>query len=81
MSATPQRHRRARRLTLTALAADSRAAGGTGVHSPRRSASVAAMALGALLGAWLVVHHGLGIPLLVAAVAVAVLAVSASGRE
>jgi hypothetical protein len=39
------------------------------------------MALGALLGAWLVVHHGLGIPLLVGAVAVAVLAVSASGRE
>ncbi|MEU6223087.1 YoaK family protein [Streptomyces sp. NPDC047042] len=68
-------------MTLTGLAADSRAAGGTGGRSPRRSASVAAMAAGAVLGAWLVVHHGLGIPLLVAAVAVAALAVSASGRE
>ncbi|MGY1501276.1 YoaK family protein [Streptomyces sp. QTS52] len=68
-------------MTLTGLAADSRAAGGTGRHSPRRSASVAAMAVGALLGAWLVIHHGLGIPLLVAAVVVAVLAVSTSGRE
>ncbi|MDX3453523.1 YoaK family protein [Streptomyces sp. ME02-8801-2C] len=68
-------------MTLTGLAADSRAAGGTGRRSPRRSASVAAMAAGAVLGAWLVVHHGLGIPLLVAAVAVAALAVSASGRE
>lgn len=47
-------------MTLTGLAADSRAAGGTGRHSPRRSASVAAMALGALLGAWLFLHHGLG---------------------
>ncbi|MFF3375372.1 YoaK family protein [Streptomyces sp. NPDC002680] len=68
-------------MTLTGLAADSRAAGGTGRHSPRRSASVAAMALGALLGAWLFLHHGLGIPLLVAAVVVGVLAVCASGRE
>ncbi|GAA3851353.1 YoaK family protein [Streptomyces lacrimifluminis] len=68
-------------MTLTGLAADSRAAGGTGGRSPRRSASVAAMALGALLGAWLVVRHGLGIPLLVAAVVVAVLALSTSGRE
>ncbi|WP_234354778.1 YoaK family protein [Streptomyces sp. NRRL WC-3618] len=68
-------------MTLTGLAADSRAAGGTGRHSPRRSASVVAMALGAALGAWLVVRHGLGIPLLVAAVAVAALAVCASGRE
>jgi uncharacterized membrane protein YoaK (UPF0700 family) len=42
-------------MTLTGLAADSRAAGGTGVHSPRRSASVAAMALGALMvGAFVV---------------------------
>ncbi|WP_105971524.1 YoaK family protein [Streptomyces geranii] len=68
-------------MTLTGLAADSRAAGGTGRHSPRRSASVAAMALGALLGAWLYLHHGLGLPLLVTAVVVGVLAVCASGRE
>ncbi|WP_055526965.1 YoaK family protein [Streptomyces graminilatus] len=68
-------------MTLTGLAADSRAAGGTGRNSPRRSAAVVAMAVGALLGAWLVVHHGLAIPLLVTAVTVAALAVSASGRE
>ncbi|WP_371671842.1 DUF1275 domain-containing protein [Streptomyces sp. NBC_00289] len=68
-------------MTLTGLASDSRAGGGSGHHSPRRTASVAAMLAGATLGAWLVIHHDLGIPLLIAAVAVAVLAVVASGRE
>ncbi|MFF4499547.1 YoaK family protein [Streptomyces sp. NPDC001401] len=68
-------------MTLTGLASDSRAGGGSGHHSPRRSASVVAMAAGAWLGAWLVLHHGLGIPLLVAAGAAGVLAVVASGRE
>ncbi|MET7456321.1 YoaK family protein [Streptomyces sp. NPDC005574] len=68
-------------MTLTGLASDSRAGGGAGTHSPRRTASVAAMLAGAALGAWLVLHHGLGIPLLVTAVAVAVLAVTVSGRE
>ncbi|PTM99472.1 MULTISPECIES: YoaK family protein [unclassified Streptomyces] len=68
-------------MTLTGLAADSRAGGGTGHHSPRRSASVVAMAAGAWLGAWLVIRHGLGIPLLVAACAAGVLALVASGRE
>jgi len=68
-------------MTLTGLAADSRAGGGSGSRSPRRSASVVAMAAGACLGAWLVLHHGLALPLLVAAVAVGVLAVVASGRE
>ncbi|WP_393083780.1 YoaK family protein [Streptomyces sp. LN704] len=68
-------------MTLTGLAADTAVGGGTGSHSPRRVASVVAMAVGALLGAWLVLHHGLGIPLLIAAVAAGVLAVSASGRE
>ncbi|WP_327428337.1 YoaK family protein [Streptomyces sp. NBC_01236] len=69
-------------MTLTGLAADSRLAGG-GSHprSPRRTASVVAMAVGALLGAWLVIHHGLGIPLLIAAAVTGVLAVVASGRE
>ncbi|MFI8227889.1 YoaK family protein [Streptomyces sp. NPDC085900] len=68
-------------MTLTGLAADSRAGGGQGTHSPRRTASVIAMAAGACLGAWLVIHHGLGIPLLVAATAAGVLAAVASGRE
>ncbi|MCX5057467.1 DUF1275 domain-containing protein [Streptomyces sp. NBC_00201] len=68
-------------MTLTGLASDSRAGGGSGHRSPRRSASVVAMAGGAWLGAWLVIHHGLGLPLLVAAVATGLLAVLASGRE
>lgn len=68
-------------MTLTGLAADSRAGGGPGTRSPRRTASVIAMVAGATLGAWLVLHHGLAIPLAVAAGLVAVLAVTASGRE
>ncbi|MFF0015145.1 YoaK family protein [Streptomyces sp. NPDC005374] len=68
-------------MTLTGLAADSRAAGGPGTRSPRRTASVIAMVAGAALGAWLVLHHGLGIPLAIAAGLVALLAVIASGRE
>ncbi|WP_406215449.1 YoaK family protein [Streptomyces canus] len=68
-------------MTLTGLAADSRAGGGHGIRSPRRTASVIAMVAGATLGAWLVLHHGLGIPLAISAGLVAVLAVVASGRE
>ncbi|WP_030598812.1 YoaK family protein [Streptomyces fulvoviolaceus] len=68
-------------MTLTGLASDSRAGGGPGTRSPRRTASVVAMVAGAVLGAWLVLHHGLAIPLLVAAALVGVLAVVASGRE
>ncbi|MFJ6389041.1 YoaK family protein [Streptomyces sp. NPDC091972] len=68
-------------MTLTGLAADSRAGGGPGTRSPRRTASVVAMVAGASLGAWLVLHHGLAIPLAIAAGLVAVLAVTASGRE
>jgi uncharacterized membrane protein YoaK (UPF0700 family) len=68
-------------MTLTALAADSPAGGGSGRRSPRRSAAVVAMAAGACLGGYLAVHHGLGIPLLVAAATAGLLAVVASGRE
>jgi hypothetical protein len=39
------------------------------------------MLAGALLGAWLVLHHGLAIPLLIAALVPATLAVTASGLE
>jgi uncharacterized membrane protein YoaK (UPF0700 family) len=68
-------------MTLTGLAADSRAGGGHSIRSPRRTASVIAMVAGATLGAWLVLHHGLGIPLAISAGLVAVLAMVASGRE
>ncbi|MFJ3641930.1 YoaK family protein [Streptomyces sp. NPDC090108] len=68
-------------MTLTGLAADSRLGDGTDRRSPRRTAAVCAMFAGALLGAWLVLHHGLGLPLLIAAAASAVLAAVASGRE
>ncbi len=67
--------------TLTGLAADSRAGGGSGRRSPRRAASVVAMLAGAALGAWLVVHRDLGTPLLISAVAAGLLAAVASGRE
>ncbi|MEU8984699.1 YoaK family protein [Streptomyces sp. NPDC048309] len=69
-------------MTLTGLASDSRlAGGGTHPRSPRRTASVFAMLAGALIGAWLVIHHGLAIPLLIAAAMTGVFSVTASGRE
>lgn len=68
-------------MTLTGLASESRLGDATGHRSPRRTASVIAMLAGAALGAWLVLHHGLGIPLLIAAALSGVLAVVASGRE
>ncbi|MFI1163118.1 YoaK family protein [Streptomyces sp. NPDC020801] len=68
-------------MTLTGLASDSRAGGGSGHRSPRRTAAVIAMLAGATLGAWLVVDGGLGTPLLIAAVAAGLLAAVTSGRE
>ncbi|MEU6771498.1 YoaK family protein [Streptomyces sp. NPDC046759] len=68
-------------MTLTGLASESRLGDGTGHRSPRRTASVIAMLAGACPGAWLVLHHGLGIPLLLAAVTSGMLAVVTSGRE
>ncbi|MFE8017739.1 YoaK family protein [Streptomyces antibioticus] len=68
-------------MTLTGLASDSHAGGGTGRSTPRRAAAVVAMFAGAVLGAWLVIHHGVALPLLVAAAASGVLAVTASGRD
>ncbi|KNB52961.1 YoaK family protein [Streptomyces caatingaensis] len=63
--------------TLTGIAADSRAAGGTGPFLGRRVGSVLAMALGAAAGAWLVTHHGPVWPLALAAGGVALLAAGA----
>jgi Predicted membrane protein len=51
-------------MTLTGLASESAVGDGSGHRSPRRTAAVIAMLAGAALGAWLVIHHGLGIPLL-----------------
>lgn len=68
-------------MTMTGLAAESRLGGGAGTHSPRRTGAVIALLAGALLGAWLVLHHGLAVPLLIAATGVGVLAVTASGKE
>ncbi|MBP8539002.1 DUF1275 domain-containing protein [Streptomyces sp. MK37H] len=64
-------------LTLTGLASDSTPAGGTNPRAGRRLASVLAMLAGALGGALLVRHVGLGWPLLASTfgTAVAVLAV------
>lgn len=63
--------------TLTGLAADSRPAGGTDPCFGRRVGSVLAMALGAAVGAWLVLRHGPVWPLALAAGGVALLAAGA----
>ncbi|MEU6660192.1 YoaK family protein [Streptomyces sp. NPDC046821] len=57
-------------MTLTGLAADSSLAGGTNPRAVLRVVSVAAMLAGAGVGALLVLHHGLGWPLLVSALLV-----------
>ena len=61
-------------MTLTGLAADSSLAGGTNPKFARRSSAVAAMLIGAVVGAALYLHTGATWPL--AAVAVVVLAVT-----
>jgi uncharacterized membrane protein YoaK (UPF0700 family) len=73
-------------LTLTGIAADSRLAGGTGGHPARRLIAVTAMFAGALLGALLVIHVDLVLPLAIAAAlsaasALAARTLSADGRE
>jgi uncharacterized membrane protein YoaK (UPF0700 family) len=50
-------------LTVTGLAADSTPAGGANPHFTRRVGSLVAMFAGALVGAVLVLHHGLAWPL------------------
>lgn len=59
-------------LTVTGIAADSRLAGGASPNLARRLASIAAIFLGAALGAVLVTHLGLAPPLLLAAAMVLV---------
>lgn len=53
-------------LTITGLAADSAVAGGDNPNWARRLGSVAAIFLGAAIGAWLVTHGGLVAPLILA---------------
>jgi uncharacterized membrane protein YoaK (UPF0700 family) len=64
-------------LTLTGAAADSRLAGGKGGHPGRRLIAVGAMLAGALVGALLVVHVDLVVPLGIAAVLLAASAIAA----
>ena len=69
-------------LTLTGVAADSRAAGGPGGHPARRLIAVTAMFSGALVGALLVVHVDLVLPVAIAAVLIAICVVAAqTSRE
>ena len=62
-------------LTVTGIAADSALGGGKGSKSGRRLISVAAMFVGALLGAVLVLHVHVALPLIIAFVIVGVVAI------
>jgi len=57
-------------LTITGIAADSSAAGGSGSHSGRRLVAIAAMLAGALIGAAIVLTGHIVYPLLIALVIV-----------
>jgi len=67
-------------LTITGIAADSPLAGATGARAGRRLISVAAMLLGALAGALLVLHVHIVYPLVIALVILAAVAVAALAR-
>ena len=64
-------------LTITGIAADSPLAGATGAHAARRLISVAAMFVGALAGALLVLRVHIVYPLVIALVILAAVAVLA----
>ena len=70
-------------LTVTGIGADSALGGGNGSKSGRRLISVAAMFLGALAGAALILHVPVAVPLILALAIVAVVAVAShwSGRS
>ena len=70
-------------LTVTGIGADSALGGGKGSKSGRRLISVAAMFLGALAGAALVLHVHVALPLVIACVIVIVVAAVShlSGRS
>ncbi len=62
-------------LTVTGIAADSALGGGKGSKSGRRLISVAAMFIGALVGAVLALHVHVALPLIIAFVIVVVVAI------
>src|SRR5262249_52251198 len=57
-------------LTLAGVSADSRLVGGRGSRAGRRLVAVAAMLLGALIGALLLLHGMVALPLVIAAILV-----------
>jgi uncharacterized membrane protein YoaK (UPF0700 family) len=63
-------------LTITGTAADSALAGGNGSLSGRRLIAVVAMLVGGLVGAALVIHVRIVLPLVIAVVVVVVVAVA-----
>jgi uncharacterized membrane protein YoaK (UPF0700 family) len=68
-------------MTLTGLAADSGMAGGGNPRAGRRIGAVLAMLVGAIVGAWLFLHHGAALPLAISAAVAAVAGVAArAGR-
>ena len=68
-------------LTITGIAADSSLAGATGAHAARRLISIAAMLVGALVGAVLVLHAHIVYPLAIALVILAAVAVTGMARS
>ena len=67
-------------LTITGIAADSPIAGATGAHAARRLISVAAMFVGALAGALLVLRVHIVYPLVIALIILVAVAVFATVR-
>jgi uncharacterized membrane protein YoaK (UPF0700 family) len=70
-------------LTITGTAADSALAGGKGSVSGRRLIAVAAMLIGGLLGAALVIHVRIVLPLVIALIVIVAVAATtfALGRS
>jgi len=68
-------------LTITGFAADGPLAGATGARVARRLISVAAMLVGALVGALLVLHHHIVYPLAISLVILAAVAVTGMVRS
>ena len=68
-------------LTITGIAADSFLAGATGAKAARRLISVAAMLLGALVGALLVLHAPIVYPLVIALVILVAVAITGVARS
>jgi uncharacterized membrane protein YoaK (UPF0700 family) len=63
-------------LTIVGTAADSHIVGGSGSRAGRRLIAVAAMLLGALVGGVLILHVSIAVPLVIAAIVTASIAVA-----